>query len=405
MANDEDLARIQQGTAVWNDWRAQNHERRVDLSQADLTGTDLTGANLSHVDLSEACLRRAVGANLSFANLVMADLIEANLRGADLRRAQLFGANLTKAELQKASLVKAEVSAELVSAKLHRADLRRADLSNANLRDANLYRANLTGTNLNFAKLVGANLAGADLTNATLVQTDLTGARLRCCRVYGICAWDLKLDGAIQRDLEITRFTRVDDVEVAQFINLLLNNKKIRDVIDTIGKKGVLLLGRFSGKLKDKSSRMALLERSREELRKRDFVPIVFNFGKPEKSDFTETIMTLAGLCRFIIADITNPRSTPLELQATVPAYMIPFVPIIEVGEEPFAMFQDLQVKYSEWVLDTISYGSVEELVQGLDEYIIEPALVRFDELLVKKTEKRPIRRIGTAATPAALFP
>ena len=49
--------------------------------------------------------------------------------------------------------------------------------------------------------------------------------------------------------------------------------------------------------------------------------------------------------------------------------------------------------------------GSVEELVQGLDEYIIEPALVRFDELLVKKTEKRPIRRIGTAATPAALFP
>ena len=42
----------------------------------------------------------------------------------------------------------------------------------------------------------------------------------------------------------------------------------------------------------------------------------------------------LAGLSRFVIADITNPRSAPLELQATVPEYMITFVPIIEkLGE------------------------------------------------------------------------
>jgi hypothetical protein len=35
----------------------------------------------------------------------------------------------------------------------------------------------------------------------------------------------------------------VDNIEVAQFVYLLLHNEKIRDVIDTIGKKGVLLLG------------------------------------------------------------------------------------------------------------------------------------------------------------------
>ena len=34
----------------------------------------------------------------------------------------------------------------------------------------------------------------------------------------------------------------VDNIEVAQFVYLLLHNEKIRDVIDTIGKKGVLLL-------------------------------------------------------------------------------------------------------------------------------------------------------------------
>ncbi len=55
--------------------------------------------------------------------------------------------------------------------------------------------------------------------------------------------------------------------------------------------------------------------------------------------------MTLAGMCLFIIADITNPKSSPLELQAAVPNYMIPFVPIIQKGEKPFAMFVNLQTK------------------------------------------------------------
>jgi len=84
----------------------------------------------------------------------------------------------------------------------------------------------------------------------------------------------------------------------------------------------VLLLGRFTG------DRITILERLRNELRKRGFLPMVFNFDKPGTRDFTETIRLLAGLSHFVIADITNPRSAPLELQATIPEYMIPFVPI-----------------------------------------------------------------------------
>jgi hypothetical protein len=79
----------------------------------------------------------------------------------------------------------------------------------------------------------------------------------------------------------------------------------------------------------------------------------------------------------------------PLELQATVPECMIPFVPIIEDGEEPFAMFQGLLVSIARGFWN----GSVEELVRGLDEEIIKPALARFDELVV---EKLRVRRIGT---------
>ena len=78
-------------------------------------------------------------------------------------------------------------------------------------------------------------------------------------------------------------------------------------------------------------------------------------------------------MSHFVIADITNPRSTPLELQATVPECMVPFVPILEKGEEPFAMFQDLWVKHREWVFEPIEYSSVEGLTGGLDAAIVRP--------------------------------
>jgi hypothetical protein len=56
----------------------------------------------------------------------------------------------------------------------------------------------------------------------------------------------------------------------------------------------------------------------------------------------------------FVIADITNPSSSPLELQATVPDFMIPFVPILRKGETPSAMFANLQNKY-DWVMDVLT--------------------------------------------------
>jgi hypothetical protein len=42
----------------------------------------------------------------------------------------------------------------------------------------------------------------------------------------------------------------VDNIEVAQFIYLMLNNEKVREVIDTITSKAVLILGRFTGERK-----------------------------------------------------------------------------------------------------------------------------------------------------------
>jgi uncharacterized protein YjbI with pentapeptide repeats len=249
--DEEHLQIIRQGVAAWNEWRGKNPE---------------------------------LFPNLWEANLVAANLVAANLIRADLRRAYLSNADLPNASLSDA-------------------DLSRADLRNANLSDADLSRA---------------DLSGADLSGTQLIHTDLRGASMAGSRVYGASVWDIKAkDRTNQQNLVITPDWKgvitVDNIEVAQFIYLLLNNQAIRKVIDTITSKAVLILGRFS------EERKPVLDAIRDELRKHNYLPIVFDFQPSTNQTTIETIKTLAGMARFIIADITDARSVLQELQAIVP--------------------------------------------------------------------------------------
>lgn len=336
----EHLSVLQHGVKQWNRWRRDNPEIRPLLYNAPLNDADLSQADFSNANL--------IGAQLEEATLVEVNFHEANLFGANLWGAVLTGANFCRTDLYKTGLSK-----------------------------ANLTRANLQGTQL--------------------AMTDFRGAHLIGCTVYGLSAWDIKTDEATRQEDLVIRYryqgeggpaegrhedhVTVDDLQVAQFVYLLLNNENIRNVINTIGKKGVLILGRFT------SERKAVLDALRGQLRELGFVPMMFDFARPTQRDFTETIKTLAGMSRFIIADITNPKSSPLELQATMPDYMIPFAPIIHEDEKPFAMFQDLQQKYGGWVLDLLKYDTAENLLRVLKKAVIEPALEMSEKLQLKKQE------------------
>ena len=72
----------------------------------------------------------------------------------------------------------------------------------------------------------------------------------------------------------------------------------------------------------------------------------------------------LAGLSRFIIVDITEPRSVPQELQAIVPIMSVPVKPILQRAEKEYGMFRDF-AKYP-WVLDVHHYEDSESLVKEL---------------------------------------
>ncbi|MEH2501005.1 uncharacterized protein YjbI with pentapeptide repeats [Bradyrhizobium sp. AZCC 1678] len=363
---------------------------KANLNAAKLVGAYLDGAGLSYASLERSDLSYGSFGRASFdhANLISANLRGSFLRGASLDDAKLAGANLCEADIGDASLW----GADLTGANLQNADLSDAELDFATLAGADLTGADLCGADLYKANFEGAKLNGVDLRNANLSEANFSNADLSDSRVYGVAAWKLNLDGAIQKNLIITEegepTITVDNVEVAQFVYLLLHNEKIRDLIDTVGRKGVLLLGRFS------EGRLQLLERLRGKLRELGFVPMVFNFDKPETKDFTETVRLLASLSCFVIADITKPRSTPLELQATVPDCMVPFVPILEGDEEPFSMFADLWLKHRDWVLDPIRYRSIDRLIERLEAEVVEPAKMRFEQLLAKRTERLIVRDI-----------
>jgi Pentapeptide repeats (8 copies) len=279
-----------------------------------------------------------------------------------------------------------EVHPDLCHAFLQEADLSEADLSYANLNGADLDRVNLCGAKLNGANLRwvdfydadlhGADLGGADLSYATLIKTNLEQANLTGCSVYGISAWNVRLEGATQSNLVITpkdeSVIQVDNLEVAQFVYLLLNNERIRSVIDTITSKVVLILGRFT------SDRKKILDAIRVKLRIHNYLPILFDFQKPESKDLTGTVTTLANMARFIIADVTDPSSSPYELGRIVPNTKVPLQVIILKGQAPFSMLDDLR-DFS-WVLPPYEYESEDTLLAKFSD-VIKPAEAKVHEL------------------------
>jgi uncharacterized protein YjbI with pentapeptide repeats len=350
VANPEHLKLLREGVHDWNEWRTK------ELS----TKPDLTGAKLCEAYLRAADLRGALhyAPNPTRANLYEADLSAADLSGADLRGADLSGADLRGADLS---------GADLRRASLFRANLIGADLSGANLSGADLSLANLVLADLN-----GADLNAADLSLAVLVETKLVGAVLTGCRIYGVSAWDVRLsEDTKQQDLVITSANKpevtVDDLEVAQFVYLLLHNEKVRGVIDTITSKVVLILGRFSI-----PERKTVLNALRDELRKRNYAPVVFDFEKPTSRNTDETITLLARMARFVIADISDAKSVLQELRAIVPDNpSVPVQSIIVAAQDEPSMF-DFFEAYP-WFLKVYRYRNPTQLLADLDKRVIAP--------------------------------
>jgi Pentapeptide repeats (8 copies) len=312
----EHLRILRSGKAAWNQWRREHPEVHPMLAGHDFTECD------GDVVLD--------GFDFSYTNFT-----QASLRGISLR-----GANF------------------------HQAILAKADLVGAHLEESNFCRTDFYETNFERAWLTGANLQGVQL-----ARTNLTGAHLRACRVYGLSAWDLKLDGADQGDLRIRyeelvggqrieRNATIDGIDVASFMYFTLNNSNIARIIGATTSQWVLLLGSFT-------VHKEVLDELAKALKQRNCIPVVLDFERATQRDLVESIILLAGLSRLVIVDISDPRSTPLELQAIVPNFSVSVVPIMKAGTRPFGVFSGL-LKFP-WVRPLIEYENPTQLVGQLD--------------------------------------
>jgi hypothetical protein len=153
-----------------------------------------------------------------------------------------------------------------------------------------------------------------------------------------------------------------------------LNNARIRGVLDSVTSKAVLILGRFT------SERKATLDALRDALRDRNYLPIVFDFEKPDSRDLTETVSTLAHLSRFVIADLTDPKSIPQELTSIVPRLLsVPIRPLLLGSQNEWAMFRDL-ARYPQ-VIAPLHYTNDAQLIAVLEQDVIGPAEAKVAQL------------------------
>lgn len=250
-----------------------------------------------------------------------------------------------------------------------RPDLTRIDLSGRDLK-----MIDFRGVGLFKANLSGSNLEGAVLRQSIAIKANLSDSSLEGAHVYGISAWDIETTkNTNQKNLIISEPNKsiitVDNINVAQFIHLLIHNPNIRDVLEVVANKSVLILGRFG------KGHLAILQAIREKLRELDYLPILFDFTGPESRTVTETVVTLAHLSKYVIVDLTNPSSVPQELSLTIPHLpSVTFQPIIKTGNDIYSMFEHFK-KYP-WVNEIIEYEDKEDLVKDF-EYKIMKHLVK----------------------------
>ena len=131
----------------------------------------------------------------------------------------------------------------------------------------------------------------------------------------------------------------------------------------------------------------------------------MFDFPPARSKAALETLQTLAGLSRFVIADLADARAVVQELQAIVSSHpSLPIQPLLDGREEiaGLGVADNFFVLYPSF-LRVYHYESTEELLENLTE-IIEPAETRSREVerrLASYREKMESRAVKQATRKA----
>jgi len=373
MANIEHLENLKKGKNHWNNWVSENWRNetlnyRKERGISDYVPT--TRADLSDIDLTE------------FTDLSGYDFYKVNFKNSNLKGINFKGCKFRKADLSNCNLQNTTFD----HSDLEYAFLLHSNLDNSSFQNCQMEGSNLSATSLHKTNFRGSILFKSWLKWARMIETNFNLCDLSFSRIYGASIWAVELDGAKQNDIIITKrddsIISIDNLELAQFIYLILNNSKIKNVIDTLTSKVVLILGRF------KPERKQVLENIKSELRNRGFIPMIFDFDKPNSMDYIEPVITISQLSKFIIADFTEPKIVLEEVPIILNACVVPIIPIISEKERIPTTLLNNQVKFNS-LTDTIIYSEPINYKKTTD-YIIEKAEIKLSEIMKQREKNAP---------------
>ncbi len=348
MANEKHLNIFRKGKNVWNEWRNNNPNIIPDFRKYNFYDDQikynsiygqpyLEGYNFDGVDFFETSMRDG-------------DYINCSFNGSKMNYVDACFANFFDCKFNDASI-------------------RVSKIGSASFIDCEFFKTNLSYCSAEETSFNNCYIESTNLSNISFIKTNFSNSTLKKCSVYGISSWDLTLDNTKQEDLIITDSIddvvpiTVDNIEVAQFLYLIINNVKLRNIIDAMTTKIVLILGRFT------DDRLKILRIIKNKIRENDMIPILFDFNGPTNKDINETIQLLANISKFVIADITNPRSIPQELITIVPNSPSTIIqPIILKGGSEYGMFEHF-TRYP-WVKEKIIYS--DETIYNCIQEIID---------------------------------
>ena len=242
---------------------------------------------------------------------------------------------------------------------------------------------------LNFAEVFYKSLAvGLSLDEA------LTYARLYVLepeRSYYPCDWGrfmayMPIESAVlfprpeggqirkqQDEIRAGRRKTIDNLQAAMGH---LDGVGVSRMLSDIASRSVLILGRF------KADRKPVLDLIRRQIANPPFsyVPILFDFERPQDRTMIESVLRFAAVSRFVIADLSDPKWVLAELQQIVRSFnSLPVVPLIDAHQDEKEVIAEFE-RYAA-VHSVVRYRDGAHLREILEADVVKPAEALYAKL------------------------
>jgi len=186
-----------------------------------------------------------------------------------------------------------------------------------------------------------------------------------------------KANAAVEQHQRTVRQAHADTVGSTLALMREMDGLNFGEIMSELTQRRVLILGRFSRR------RLPVLEAIKGHLSKHKnrYLPELFTFDKPKSRDLVEAIKGFAALSRFVIADLSEPKSVQQELEAIAPDFQsVPIVPLINQTGKEYATFEAIK-RRMQVVKPTIRYRDVDDLIVKLDTHVVPAAETKLTEV------------------------